>query len=482
MKKAILLTFICLAGILIFSNFKESTANFVFTTMNDSPVLPNEPFTYDDVIIPDHLLTPEEDTITTGYGSSGVDPNTLDFLENDKATLGRVLFYDEKLSALENISCASCHDQSLSFTENKSFSEGVSSLTKRNSMHLNDIGWTNREGFFWDMKGTDLHEMIALPLKDENEIGANMADVRLKLSDTYYYPQLFELAYGDQSITEDRIVESLVHFISSMTTFNSKFDQNSANGFADFSESEMKGADIFAVNCGVCHTQGDILSAIFVVDENEEEEFFLNMTPFEVIPFFFNNGLPADEDDKGVGEWNENGFDNLFKLPSLRNIELTAPYMHDGRFSNLDEVIDHYSEDVVENDWSVGLIPEGGFKFSQTEKEDLKAFLLTLTDETFLKNERWSNPFQTTNSTEELEISDVIVKPNPMDERSIIEFSNPQDKLISMNIYNETGQLIQHKNTRDNFITIEKRDFNSGVYFVELIQDNKRATRKLIVR
>ncbi len=476
MKKSFLTTATLIATILIFSNFSDrGSSTFIFTALDDSPELPDFPHNYKDIEIPPHLIgSPEEDTIFSGYDSFGVDTTIFDFIQDDIATLGRVLFYDEKLSALENISCASCHDQALSFTENKSFSEGINAETTRNSMHLNDIGWSNREGFFWDMRETDLFEMISLPLTDANEIGANMSDIEDKLSDTEYYPELFEKAFGDRRINEERIVDALVQFISSFTTFNSRFDQEAERNFEGFTASESNGQDLFSTNCGFCHTQGKSIVEAFFPDGEE-------ISIIDFFPFLLSNGLPIDEDDKGVGEWNS-GFDNLFKLPSLRNIELTAPYMHDGRFATLDEVINHYSEEAVENEWSAGFIPDGGFGFSENEKADLKAFLLTLTDDTFATQEKWSDPFKTRTLVEENEIQELVIRPNPLVEQSLIDFSNPEEKLTSLNLYSSDGKLIEHQNTTGEQFEIRKSNYLPGVYFIQIIMDDKKTNRKLIVK
>jgi len=469
-----LLTFSVL-GLCVFflSNFKMHTSSFIFTVINEEPVLPDVPYEYDDVEFPAHFLS-NELNFEAGYRSGGVDTLAFEDLDNDKSTLGRVLFYDKKLSALENISCANCHRQSLSFAENKQFSEGISSPTRRNSLQLNDIAWTNNDRFFWDMSETDLHEMISLPLTDENEIGANMNDISVKLGLTNYYPELFQKAFGDEAINEERIVDALVNFISSMTTFNSRFDQEAANDFAGFTDQQLLGKDLFANNCSTCHTQGS--NADFFIDfPTNGDEFSM----LEMMPFVFNNGLPDDPNDHGAGEWDEQ-FNHLFKMPSLRNIELTAPYMHDGRFSSLEEVVEFYSEDVVMNDWGF-FIPDGGFKFSDEEKKALVSFMKTLTDDSFLTNPRWSDPFGVSSSIPENGFDDLVIKPNPFSERSILEFDNSIGKLTSINIYSSNGRLIKHDNFSSNTYAFNKAEFSPGIYIIEVIQGDRRQTQKLIV-
>jgi len=473
MKKQLLLFSSLGLCVLLLSNFKLHTNSFIFTLVNEEPVLPSEPFSYDDVEFPEHLLSSSfKDTIDSGYRSGGVDTLAFDLLENDISTLGRVLFYDKKLSALENISCANCHRQSLSFAENKQFSEGINAPTRRNSMNLNDIAWTNNERFFWDMSETDLHEMISLPLTDENEIGADMNDIEIKLGLTTYYPELFEKAFGDAAINEERIVDALVNFISSMTTFNSKFDQQAAVGFSGFTQQEILGKDLFSANCSTCHVQGDHDN--FFIDFPDE-----NISTLEMIPFLFNNGLPEDTDDHGAGEWDE-AFNNLFKLPSLRNIELTAPYMHDGRFETLEEVVQFYSEESIANEWSF-MIPDGGFQFSDEQEAALVSFLKTLTDDSFLTNPRWSDPFGNSTSVPDNSFENLVIKPNPFSEQSILEFDNSLGKLTSINIFSAGGRLVKHDNFSSSTYAFNKTEFSPGMYIIEIIQGDRRQTQKLIV-
>jgi len=475
MKKSFVTAIICLIFIAFLSNFTtKSVKSFVITTVNEGPKLPETPLDYNDINFPDHLLSPED--LPTGYEAGPIDTLTLSNLDNDKATLGRVLFYDEKLSALENISCASCHIQEKSFADEVALSEGISSLTKRNSMALNDLGWSNKSHFFWDMSETDLHEMIVLPLTDENEIGANMADIQTKLSSTEYYPELFEKAFGTSIIDEERIVDAIVHFINSMVTFDSKFDRASNNEFSNFTEQEMLGLELFSTNCTSCHSQGGHDPFGF----GGEIFFDPELSELDLFPFIFNNGLPVDEDDSGAGSWDAS-FDNLFKIPSLRNVALTGPYMHDGRFETLEEVINHYSEEVEENEWNF-FFPPGGFNFSNYEKESLIAFMNTLTDESFKTNEKWSNPFEATASVpENLEI-DFVIKPNPMLSEATIEFQNPNGENVSINILSSTGQLIETRKVKDEFFTLDKNKFNAGMYFVEVRIGEASSLKKLIVQ
>jgi len=469
MKKVFTVGLALVSLVFLLSNFTlPKVSNFVMMVVGEEPVLPIDPYAYDDAEFPEHLFNLGDDI---GYGGGGRDTFALSVLDNDKATLGRVLFYDKKLSAVEDISCGSCHLQELSFAENKSFSEGVNSETRRNSMHLNDLGWSNADGFTWDMRETDLHEMIIIPLTDENEIGANIDDVKIKLEQTSYYPELFSNAYGDGEITEDRIVDALVQFITSMTTFNSRFDQQVVSDFSEFTEQEMLGLELFSLNCTTCHTQGS--HTIF------GEDIFFEGGIINELPFIFNNGLPEDPDDAGAGEWSEN-LNNLFKVPTLRNIELTAPYMHDGRFSNLEEVIDHYSDEAIENEWTI-FIPPGGFGFNDEEKEALLVFLETLTDDTFISNPRWSDPFANALNNNNIAIQELKLAPNPTSDIATISFANDKNNLVSINILNSSGMLVKHDQFRGSEYQFEKGDFSPGMYTIQLIMGDQRSVQKLIV-
>jgi len=470
MKRTLIFLVICSA--FAFTISRPSVSSFIFTTVNETPDLPDVPFDYADIEFPAHLLS-DDDSLDLGYDGSKIDTLSFDGITDNGATLGRVLFYDKKLSSLETFSCATCHDQATSFAENKAVSEGLSAPTLRNSMQLNDIAWTNKEHFFWDMSQQDLNTMIRLPLTDENEIGADMDDIAQKLGETDYYPELFTNAFGNPAINEERIVEALVQFLSSMNTFNSRFDQEAANDFEGFTAEEQLGLEVFASACNTCHSQGG--HAVF-------GDFFPpDVSPLELFPFIFNNGLPVDEDDPGAGSWDP-AFENLFKIPTLRNIELTAPYMHDGRFVTLEEVVHHYSNEVVANEWTGEFIPPGGFQFSDNEKTALVAFLKTLTDDSFITEPKWSDPFGVTVGLENLTIKNLVIRPNPTRDVALIEYDNPTQEIVTFHVFNTNGQLVLNDNTRSDSYTLEKGIFTTGTYFIEVIMDDRKSTAKLMVQ
>jgi cytochrome c peroxidase len=346
----------------------------------------------------------------------------------------------------------------------------VSSLTKRNSLQLNDIGWTNRMGFFWDMSQTNLQEMIKLPLKDANEVGADIPAVIEKLNDTEYYPELFANAYGDSEITEDRITDAISQFISSMVTFNSKRDK-ALSGEINFTQKEEEGMHIFEQTCGICHFEGVSFDLIGI-------DVF-------AFPFIFSNGLdkPGEGADQGMGEWMGEAFNGLFKIPTLRNIEKTGPYMHDGRFETLEEVVDFYSDEVEQTEWS--MIPPPGFQFDDIQKENLVAFLKTFTDESFLTNPKWSDPFRDSNTSniDELDFNNgILVSPNPFSNNTTIKFENDTNELIKIYLVNSSGQVVWKETTKGTEFQFQKDNLVPGMYFLDVVKSNKSTTVKVIAQ
>ena len=460
---------ICLALIGIVFLFNYTTEESVHIKMlsggGDRPDLPAIAYDYSFTDFPTHYSA-HSDSIQMGY-DAWVDSHRLDsleFIHDQKATLGRVLFYDNILSTNMDIACATCHHHDKSFTDGRQFSEGMSGLTNRNSLHLNDIAWDTHFNYSWDGSKSTLHEMISLPLNDDNEIGIEMDVVIDRMWNTSFYPALFQGAYQHPLATEEKIIDALVHFIASMHTLNSKLDQQAAVGFQNLTFLEYVGKDLFSQKCASCHHQGvgDFLSVARI-----------------------QNGLELDIDDIGAGVWDTTK-NYLFRMPSLKNIALTAPYMHDGRFATLEDVIDHYSEDIVEplNDigWSSRILPIGGFNFTQHEKDALKAFLRTLTDQSFIENPKWADPFCRTTSTDNVE-SDLNISfaPNPMSDYSTIYFDNPTNLDVSISTYNQSGELLYKDTTTGSSFTLNKRGLVSGVYYVHISVGNKTSVRKLVV-
>lgn len=191
--------------------------------------------------------------------------------------------------------------------------------------------------------------------------------------------------------------------------------------------------------------------------------------------------MPEDPDDAGAGSWNPN-FSNLFKIPTLRNIDLTAPYIHDGRFESLEEIVNHYSDEVEENEWTTGFFPTGGFGFTDTEKEAMVAFLETLTDESFITEPKWSDPFGLETGLGNFDIENLVIRPNPTRDVAVIEYDNPNQELVTFHVFTADGKLVLNEQTRSDSYTLDKGIFQPGTYFIEVIMDDQKSAAKLMVQ
>lgn len=300
--------------------------------------------------------------------------------------LGKHLFYDPILSVDGSMACADCHLPSGGFTDNLAFSEGVGGLIgKRSSMSLiNSAYFFN--GLFWDGRVQTLEEQASLPVEDELELVHQWAEVELDLRSHDDYPKMFREAFGIvnvSQITEELAVKAIAQFERTIISAgNSKFDKVVYTQEEFFSPEEQNGFDMFFdenallpdAECGHCHN-----APLFTTNE------------------YFNNGIDSvntlfDFPDPGLGAITGNEFDyGKFRAPSLRNIEFSAPYMHDGRFQTLEEVIDHYNSGGHSADNLDPLIEPLGL--TQQNKDDLLAFLLTLSDTTTLQNPAYQSPF-----------------------------------------------------------------------------------------
>lgn len=324
------------------------------------------------------------------FDYSTLDPswqiNSSGLITDHGATLGRVLFYDTKLSANNRIACGSCHIQQAGFSDLKQFSKGFNNMvTPRNSMSISNM--ILMQGFFWDIRVSNLKDMVLMPVQNHIEMGMEDIDLLVKkLSKVDYYPPLFEAAFGTPEIDNDRISEAMAQFLRSMISLNAKFDHGVATGFANFTPMEKLGRDLFhnKASCSNCH-DGKTFSATWGGQA-------------------VNIGLEMEYDDPGRGAFEPTFGNGTFKIPSLRNVEITGPYMHDGRFKTLEEVIDHYNEGVKNHpslDWrltevdpTTNTVSPKRLNLDDTEKAALIAFLKTLTDEEFVKDIRFSDPFK----------------------------------------------------------------------------------------
>lgn len=300
--------------------------------------------------------------------------------------LGRMLFYEKNLSKDGSQACADCHQQKDAFTDNRQFSIGVEGLSgKRHSMLIMNLAW-HRNRFFWDGRAPTLRDQVLMPIQDPLEMNESLDNVVAKLSADKRYTGQFIRAFGDATVTPERVALALEQFMFTVISNNSKYDQWE-HGHATLSESEERGRKLFFQNfdpdginkgaqCFHCHAGHN-----FTNDE------------------YTNNGLDSDAtlSDFGLENVTQNPADRgKFKAPSLRNVALTAPYMHDGRFATLEEVIDHYDHGVkksatVDVLMQVNLTSDG-LQLSEQDKADLVAFLKTLTDLSFTQNPDYQKP------------------------------------------------------------------------------------------
>jgi cytochrome c peroxidase len=335
--------------------------------------LPDKPYGYADIDLPAHFKkfarpfdnTPDDNPVT-----------------DDGATLGRVLFYDTRLSANNTVSCGSCHLQKHAFADPNRFSKGFGGkLTDRHAMSLGNLRYVLRGRFFWDERAESLEEAVLVPVESKTEMGQDLTRVVEILARDERYPELFQKAFTDGKVTKERIGKALAQFLRSMVSCQSKYDEGLArvtvghDDFPNFTVQENRGKALFLNNCAVCHRRG--------------QNMHFSMTRPA------NNGLDEDfkNADGGVGDVTLDAREiGLFRSPSLRNVEHTGPYMHDGRFDTLDKVIDHYSKEVKPHP---NLDPRmRRLNFTDSEKAALIAFLKTLTDQKFLTDPKFSDPFQ----------------------------------------------------------------------------------------
>jgi cytochrome c peroxidase len=319
--------------------------------------------------------TPYELIIPQGFPDMEIPPDNP--LTVEGVELGRKLFYDPILSADNTQSCASCHSPAFSFTDNgKRFSVGINGIEgTRNSMPVINAGWMN--DFFWDGRKISLEEQALEPVPNPIEMHQSWPDAMSKLNVHPDYPDLFFKAFGTRNIDSTLVTKAIAQFERTMISSNSKWDRY-LRGEAQLSLAENKGFEIFFTergDCFHCHT------TILFTDN-----------------LFHNNGLDSEFTDKGLFEvtGNENDI-GKFKTPTLRNLEFTAPYMHDGRFATLEEVVNFYSHEVQ---WSPTVDPlmkkveQGGVQLTEEEKQYLVAFLKTLTDTSFVNNPDYADPFE----------------------------------------------------------------------------------------
>ena len=286
------------------------------------------------------------------------------------ATLGRVLFYDRRLSANDRIACGSCHVQSLGFSDTARFSRGFAGgLTRRHSMGLANARFYSSGRFFWDERAGTLEAQVLTPVQDPVEMGMTLPALEVKLASASFYQPLFRAAFGTPEVTSDRVARALAQFVRSLVSADARFDRGLAAG--GMSSQEREGLRLFngQAGCARCHV-GNALAG----DGTH------------------NTGLDAAITDSGAGR-------GRFKVPSLRNVAVRPPYMHDGRFATLEQVVEHYAGGVQANPaLDQRLRGRDGapraLGLSATQKAALVAYLHALTDSTFLTAPHFADPFE----------------------------------------------------------------------------------------
>lgn len=335
-----------------------------------------------DPYLDDYKPTPYELKIPQGFPDMEIpadNPMTVEGVE-----LGRKLFYDEILSLDYTISCGSCHAPNAAFSDHNQYSAGVNgTLGNRQAMAIINVGWSY--GFFWDGRAATLEQQVLGPVPNPVEMHLEWQNAVQRLQNHASYPYLFKKAFNTYEINKELVAKAIAQFMRTMISGNSKFDKimrfednftpEEAYGYDLFMRDKNEAAGIVGADCFHCHP-----APVY----------------FQLNTEYMNNGLDASFTDLGRGGWNGNAGDyGKFKTPTLRNIELSYPYMHDGRFATLDEVIEHYSTGVVSSATISPLMKEvdnGGLLLPAYEKTCLKAFLKTLTDWDFINNPAFRDP------------------------------------------------------------------------------------------
>jgi len=360
---------------------RGSTSVAVRTLMSD-PILPQIPFLYADadIDLPNYYLNGPV---------AGADNTPIDnHITNQGAALGRVLFYDRRLSANNTTSCASCHTQATGFSDPQEFSRGFAGeFTGRHSPGLSNGRFYANGHFFWDERADTLEDQTLQPIQSDVEMGLTLEEAVAQVAAQNFYGPLFTSAFGDPEVTSDRMARAMAQFVRSMTTYNSRFDQALAAGpvgsppfQANLTEQEylgvqlfmpVNGSDIQNVGCAACHN-----------------------TLAHISDDVHNIGLDAPNDPdadpgNGLGE---------FKSPSLRNVAVRTHFMHDGRFTTLAEVIEHYNSGVIGSPNLDPRLRDGPgqpqrLNLTTEEAQALEAFMHTLTDNEFLADARLTDPF-----------------------------------------------------------------------------------------
>lgn len=379
-----------LLAILLFASCSKDPDYVSRDDEPQAPVLnlPPVPYNYSNIAWPDYFYT------NSAGGVAGIDntPSGNPVTDNG-ATLGRVLFYDRNLSLNRSTACASCHRTEASFADSSPFSTGLyGGHTRRNSMTLVNTRFYKNGRFFYDERAATLEDQVLMPFLDHGEMDMTTALVVQRVQDEAYYHDLFIKAFGTAAVSPERIAAALSQFIRSIVSFNSKYDAgramvaNMQDTFPNFTAAENRGKALFlksvangGVGCYGCHTTEGFVAP--------------NIGPV-------NNGLDAVSGaDLGAYEfYGQESLKGAYKIPTLRNIVYTAPYMHDARFRTLREVVEFYNSGVQNHANLSPLLKDATgqprrLNLSEEDIQALVAFLYTLNDNTLQSDARWLDPF-----------------------------------------------------------------------------------------
>ncbi|UZD21780.1 cytochrome-c peroxidase [Algoriphagus halophytocola] len=291
-------------------------------------------------------------------------------ISEEGVALGRKLFFDPKLSANSRVSCATCHSPALAFTDGLALAKhGVSGKElHRTSPPIFNLAWQS-EGLFWDGGAHDLESLNFGPLTHPDEMGADLNELVAYLESDPEYKKHFNLVFGEEEIQSAQVSRAISQYVRSLISQDSKYDRWKRSEEV-LSDLELKGYQLYQKNCSSCHQEGLFTDRSF--DNNGLDKAYPDPPELEGL-FLGRYRISSNPKDLGA-----------YKTPTLRNISLTAPYMHDGRFETLDEVLNHYQNGIQINETLAPELSEG-IALNTSEKEALKAFLRTLTDSVFLQ-------------------------------------------------------------------------------------------------
>ena len=315
--------------------------------------------------------TPIKLTIPNGW------PNpTIDFFAGNPLTeqgfqLGRKLFYDGRLSKDGNFACASCHQQYAAFsTSDHDLSHGFNdAFTTRNAPALFNLAWMKT--FHWDGGINHIEVQALSPLTAKNEMAESIDSIIIKLKKDPVYKRMFKEAFGNSDVNSQKMLKALAQFVGSLVSYNAKYDKVK-RGESAFTTSEQRGYDFYKLKCAACHAE-----------------------PLFTDNSYRNNGLEVSQYLKDQGRMHATGDNNdslKFKVPSLRNLNYTFPYMHDGRFYTLGQVIEHYRTKLITTQPTLDPLLKNRIAINAAEKNDLLNFLRTLNDTVFVNTNRYAQP------------------------------------------------------------------------------------------